>query len=174
MIDCRGVPVGFAGDLNSPGSPHGCTIVGCVQRGTGYRNGAIIQSMAANLGKHTEQMASFGVPAVDSVAELLEMVDCVFLTSWDGRVRLEQAMEVLRSRKPLFMDKPIAATFPQVLALYTVADALQVPVFSSSSLRWLAGCQAAQNGEYGAIEGADTHSPCPFETEYRPKPDLFH
>ena len=56
-------------------------------------------------------------------------------------------MEVLRSRKPLFMDKPIAATFPQVLALYTVADALQVPVFSSSSLRWLAGCQAAQNGE---------------------------
>ena len=91
-------------------------------------------------------------------------------------VRLEQAMEILRRRKPMFMDKPIAASLAEVLAIYTVADAHRVPVFSSSSLRWLPGCVRAKEGNVpgGTVVGANITSPCPFETQFRPEPDLYH
>ena len=85
------------------------------------------------------------------------------------------------------MDKPIAANFAEVLALYTFADALQVPVFSSSSLRWLPGIKSAklasaqhahqqredENADTTLIVGANVTSPCPFETQFRPKPDFY-
>lgn len=171
--------VGFASDLSSPSSPHQhATVVACVECGTGYKGGPVIESMSGNLPKHAEQMAAFGAPAVDTVASLLDQVDGVFLTSWDGRVRLDQAMEVLRRRRPMFMDKPIAASLAEVLAIYTIARALDVPVFSSSSLRWLPGCVSAKAAGVspggGGIIGADITSPCPFESQFKPKPDLFH
>ena len=84
------------------------------------------------------------------------------------------------------MDKPIAANLAEVLAIYTFADALQVPVFSSSSLRWLPGIKSAklsarranwhQSGKTtnsALIVGANVTSPCPFETQFRPKPDFY-
>ena len=87
----------------------------------------------------------------------------------------------------MFMDKPIAANFAEVLALYTFADALQVPVFSSSSLRWLPGIRSAklasaqparqqredESADTTRIVGANVTSPCPFETQFRPKPDFY-
>ena len=70
------------------------------------------------------------------------------------------------------MDKPIAASLAEVLAIYTIADALEVPVFSSSSLRWLPGIQSAK--KMAPAVGASVTSPCPFETQFRPRPDLYH
>jgi hypothetical protein len=43
--------------------------------------------MRGNLAKHAEEMANLGAPCFHTVAELLDQVDAVFLTSWDGRVR---------------------------------------------------------------------------------------
>lgn len=85
-------------------------------------------------------------------------------------------MEILRRRKPMFMDKPIAASLAEVIAIYTIADAHRVPVFSSSSLRWLPGCVRAKSGDVpgGTVVGANITSPCPFETQFRPEPDLYH
>lgn len=77
-----------------------------------------------------------------------------------------------RRRSQMFMDKPIAASLAEVLAIYTFADALEVPVFSSSSLRWLPGIQEAQ--KTAVMVGANVTSPCPFETQFRPRPDLYH
>ncbi len=75
----------------------------------------------------------------------------------------------------MFMDKPIAASLAEVLAIYTVADAHHVTVFSSSSLRWLPGCVRAKEGILGGpIVGANITSPCPFETQFRPEPDFYH
>ena len=80
-----------------------------MQRGTGYRNGAIIQSMAANLGKHTEQMASFGVPAVDSVAELDEA----------DNVAAEHVPEEESERSMKEMEKEMARTTPRMMVTTT-------------------------------------------------------
>lgn len=84
------------------------------------------------------------------------------------------------------MDKPVGVNFAEVMAIYTLAEALQVPVFSSSSLRWLPGIksciqstqcgerqQQAKNADAPLIVGANVTSPCPFETQCNPKPDLY-
>ena len=80
--------VGFAQNLASPGSLHkDAVVVACVLQGTGYKHRApVIDSMHGNIPKHAEQMVKAGVSVVDTVAELLDQVDAVFLTSWDGRV----------------------------------------------------------------------------------------
>ena len=107
------------------------------------------------------------------LAEMLDKVDVVFLETNDGNPRLEQAMAVMRAGKPMFIDKPVAKDLPDTLAIYAVADALGVPVFSSSSLRWSEGCQAARRGELGDILGCDSFGPAHIDPEIGAMPPLF-
>ena len=106
-----------------------CRVVVAVRRGTGAAmstnslinngNHRIIRSSGDQIFPNTQLMRAAGVLIVDTVAELLEMVDCVFLETRDGRPRLEQAFQVLRAGKPLFMDKPVAANLADVLPVCT-------------------------------------------------------
>ena len=66
-------------------------------------------------------MAALGVPVVETIAELLGLVDVVFLVTRDGRPRLEQAAEVLRARRPVFMDRPVASNLADALAIFALA-----------------------------------------------------
>ena len=52
----------------------------------------------------------YGVEVVPDIPTLLSKVDVVLLSSLDGRVHLEQARPVIAAHKPLFIDKPLAAT----------------------------------------------------------------
>ena len=47
-----------------------------------------------------------GVEIVDSIPKLLEKVDVVLLESVDGRIHLQEAREVFKSGKPIYIDKP--------------------------------------------------------------------
>eukprot|EP01048_Picozoa_sp_COSAG05_P019025 COSAG05_NODE_2895_length_2530_cov_2.067873_4_plen_113_part_00 len=57
--------------------------------------------------------------------------------------------------------------------LRAALQALGVPVFSSSSLRWCAGAQAVRSGSIGAVAGADCYGPAHYEEEHRGMPDFF-
>src|SRR5213079_3404744 len=48
------------------------------------------------------------VEIVDSIDKLIEKVDVVLIESVDGRPHLEQAIPVLKAKKKVFIDKPIA------------------------------------------------------------------
>jgi hypothetical protein len=63
-------------------------------------------------------------------------VDAVLLESVDGRVHLEQVKPVLAARKPVFIDKPLAATLEDAREIARLAKEAGVPWFSSSSLRY--------------------------------------
>ncbi|MFP6659135.1 MAG: Gfo/Idh/MocA family oxidoreductase, partial [Pirellulales bacterium] len=52
----------------------------------------------------------YGVEIVDSIGELLKKVDVILLESVDGRPHLAQARPVIEAGKPLFIDKPVAAS----------------------------------------------------------------
>jgi predicted dehydrogenase len=80
------------------------------------------------------------VKVVDTIAELIGMCDVVFLETNDGRPRLAQALEVIDAGLPMFIDKPVAASLSDTLAIYAAAKAKGVPIFSASSLRWAEGC----------------------------------
>ncbi len=120
--------------------------------------------------KYTEQLSGMGLEIVDSIDALLKKVDAVFLESVDGRPHLAQARPVLAARKPLFIDKPMAASLADVLAIFDLAKKHDVPCFSASSLRFGAGFQAARKGKFGEIRKCTAWSPMSIEPHH---PDLF-
>jgi len=121
--------------------------------------------------EYTEAVKALGVVIVDSISALLSKVDVVLLETNDGRPHLQQAMEVFKSGKPVFIDKPVAASLKDALAIYAAAEKYKVPVFSSSSLRYTNGVlDIMDNRKAGNVIGADTF--CPMNTEPN-HPDLF-
>lgn len=108
---------------------------------------------------YIEEVKKHGVEITSSIAELLDKVDCVMLETNDGRLHLEQAMEVFKSGKICYIDKPIGATLGQAIAIYEMAEKYNVPIFSSSALRYSPQNQKLRNGEFGPILGADCYSP---------------
>ena len=128
-----------------------------------------IQSSYERIPGYIEEVKKHGVEITSSIAELLDKVDCVMLETNDGRIHLEQAMEVFKSGKICYIDKPIGATLGQAIAIYEMAEKYNVPIFSSSALRYSPQNQKLRNGEFGKILGADCYSPHKVEP---PHPDF--
>jgi len=108
----------------------------------------------------------YGVTVYESIAALCTNVDAVLLESVDGRVHLEQAKTVIAARKPLFIDKPMAASLKDVIEIFRLAKEAKVPVWSSSSLRFAKDTQAVRGGSVGKVRYAETHSPCEVEPHH--------
>ena len=143
----------------------GCRVVAAYPQGS-----PDIESSVSRIPKYTQQMRTLGVSIVDSIDVLLDQVDVVLLETNDGRPHLEQALQVMRRRKPMFIDKPIAGSLADAIAIFELAKRLQSPVFSSSSLRFSAGAQALRSGEFGSVFACDAYSPCSLEPTH---PDLY-
>src|SRR3954468_15814160 len=77
---------------------------------------------------------------------------------------------VIKAGKPMFIDKPVAASLNDVISIYAAAKQANVPIFSSSSLRYMQSVQDVVKGKVGAVLGADTFSPATLEKTH---PDLF-
>ena len=130
-----------------------------------------IQSSVSRVPEYTKAVQAKGVEIVDSIEDLVKKVDVVFLETNDGRPHLEQVLPVLKAGKPVFIDKPIAASLSDAVAIFEASRRLKAPVFSSSSLRYMEGAAAARNGELvGKVTSAETYSPCIIESTH---PDLF-
>ena len=94
----------------------------------------------------------------------------MLLETNDGRPHLEQVIPVLRAGKRVFVDKPIAGSLADAVAIHRLAAQRGVPLFSASSLRFAAGTLAVRAGSIGVVTGVDTYSPCALEATH---PDLF-
>lgn len=135
-----------------------------------YPKGSLdIESSVKRVDGYIKEVQKFGVEIVDSIETLLTKVDVVLLETNDGRRHLEQAIPVLKAGKRMFIDKPIAATLSDAIAIFDAARHYQVPVFSSSSLRYIKGMEEIKNGAAGKVLGAETFSPCHLEKTH---PDL--
>jgi predicted dehydrogenase len=136
-----------------------------------YPQGSLdIVSSVERIPAYTEQVRKLGVEIVGSVADLLQRVDVVLLETNDGRRHLEQALQVFEAGKPVFIDKPVAASLKDAVAIFAAAEKRKVPVFSSSSLRYTPNVQEAAAGKAGKILGVDAWSPMKVEQTH---PDLF-
>jgi predicted dehydrogenase len=136
-----------------------------------YPQGSLdIVSSTERIPGYIKEVTNMGVEIVNSIAELLEKVDVVLLETNDGRRHLEQALQVFKSGKRTFIDKPIAASLKDAKAIFKAAEMSNVPIFSSSSLRFAKGISEIKNGSLGKVKGADTYSPMKFEKTH---PDLF-
>ena len=110
-----------------------------------------------------EIQAKWGVEIVPDIATLCRKVDGVLLESVDGRVHLEQARQIIAHRKPLFIDKPLAATLEDAREIARLAREAGVAWFSSSSLRY---SEIVTSAKAPDITGAMTWGPGPLEEHY--------
>lgn len=166
-LDTSHVPA-FTKSINrEPADPamHNCRVVAAYPYGS-----RDIESSASRIPKYTAEVKAMGLEVVDSIDELLSKVDCVLLETNDGRPHLEQALQVFRAGKPVFIDKPTGSNLSEVVAIFTAAKHFGVPVFSSSSLRYSAGAQAIRSGKVGRVLGCAAYSPCSLEQTHV---DLF-
>ena len=129
-----------------------------------------LPSSINRLAGYTEEVRQQGVEIVGSIKELLKKVDVVLLETVDGRKHLEQALPVLKAGKRMFIDKPVSASLRDAMAIFNAAEKYKVPVFSSSSLRYMESAREAVEGKIGKVLGADTYSPATIEKSH---PDLF-
>jgi predicted dehydrogenase len=166
--DTSHVPA-FAKEFNNPkaeGDLAGFKVVAAFPGGS-----ADIPSSHDRVQGYVDQLKAGGVEIVDSIPKLLEKVDVVLLESVDGRPHLEQARPVIEAKKPLFIDKPLAGSLADAVAIAELAKKNDVPWFSSSSLRFGPKLVALKSDpKVGEIVGADAFSPSPTEEHH---PDLY-
>ncbi|HUQ70500.1 MAG TPA: Gfo/Idh/MocA family oxidoreductase, partial [Planctomycetaceae bacterium] len=158
----------FAKLLNDPEAKEdlaGCKVVAAYPKGS-----PDIPSSTERVPGYTEEFKKLGIEIVDSIPALLEKVDCVLLETNDGRPHLEQVRPVLAAGKRCFIDKPIAGSLSDAIAIFELSKKTGTPLFSSSSLRFVPGALAVRGGNIGKVLGCDAFSPCSLEATH---PDLF-
>ncbi|WP_428654343.1 Gfo/Idh/MocA family protein [Runella sp.] len=126
-----------------------------------------IESSTKRVPAYTEEVKKQNVEIVDSIADLLKKVDVVLLETNDGRLHLEQAIQVLKAGKRVFIDKPISASLSDTIAIFEASKQYNIPLFSASSLRYIKGIEKVDKT---IVVGADTFSPAVLEKTH---PDLF-
>lgn len=110
------------------------------------------------------------VKIVGSTEEMLPHVDCVMLLTNDGRPHLREIRPVLEAGKPVYVDKPMAESLKNVVAIFAEAEKLRVPVFTSSPLRYMRNAQLLAEGAAGRVLSAHTYGPAPIQPAHA---DLF-
>ena len=111
------------------------------------------------------------IEIVDDIPNLCRIVDGVLLESVDGRTHLNQAKAVFAAGKPVFIDKPLAASYQDAKEIARLASQAGVPWFSSSSLRYWEETERLKNPQgSGRVLTYSVYSPSPTEPHH---PDLM-
>lgn len=152
-------------DAKAEGALADCKVVAAYPKGS-----PDIESSTSRVPKYTAQLKEMGVEIVPSIEALLKKVDAVCLETNDGRPHLEQVLPVLKAKKRVFIDKPIAGSLEDAIAIFAASEKYEVPLFSSSSLRFSSENQAVRNGSIGKVSYAKTGSPASIEKSH---PDLY-
>jgi len=153
--------------INNPKNKTGCRVVAAYPGGS-----PDIPASANRLERFTNKMRDhLKVEIVSSIEELCQKVDGVLLESVDGRPHLKQVRPVIAAGKPVFIDKPMAASLADVMEIFQLAKENNVPCWSSSCRRYspyiLGLCD---NEEVGEIVGCCAYNGCSIEKHH---PDLY-
>ena len=168
-LDAHAVPwTRIISDPKSPAPIHDMTIVAAV---AAYSPD--IPFSADHIQENTRAMREMGVEIVDTIDQLLPKVDAVMLLSIDGRPHLAQLKPIFQVRKPVFVDKPVAASLKDTVRVFELARTSGTPCFSSSSLRYCPNIAGMTNDRrVGKVLGCDAYSSnAPLEPSH---PDLFY
>jgi predicted dehydrogenase len=154
--------VAFSRILNDPSNPNhvpGAKVVAA------YRGGSPdLPSSRDRIDKFTAQLKEeFGIEIVDDIKTLCSKVDAILLESVDGRIHLEQVKPVFEAGKPVFIDKPLAATLEDALEIGRLGKQHGAAWWSSSSLRYSPIVQQVKSPK---MTGAITWGPASLEATH--------
>jgi predicted dehydrogenase len=153
----------FSDEFNNPEAAHplaGAKVVAAWPGGS-----PDLQSSIGRVPGYTKDLSEkFGVTIMDSIEAVCAACDVILHTSLDGRVHLEQFKKIAPFGKPVFVDKPFALTTADAKAIFALAKEHNVPVFSSSSLRFTGALTRVVTPETkSTVKGADIHGPVALE-----------
>jgi predicted dehydrogenase len=104
----------------------------------------------ARVDKFAEELRTkWSVEFVPDIAALCQRVDLVLVMSIDGRKHLGEIREVVRHKKPVFVDKPLSDTVADARAIERLARESGVPVWSASNFRYAREILALKVEEIG-------------------------
>jgi virulence factor len=121
---------------------------------------------------YTEEMKKLGVPLVERPDEMIGKVDGMLVESLQGSVHRERARPFLEGGLPCFIDKPFANSSADARAIVEMAAKKNVPVFSSSSLRYAPELVCfLEDAKQGPVHGCVAFGPSSLAPG---NPGLFH
>src|SRR5262249_26957135 len=85
---------------------------------------------------YVEAMKKFGVPLVDKPEDMIGKIDGVLIESQEGGAHWPRAKPFLDAGLPCYVDKPFTCSLADARRFAEVADKKNIPIFSSSSLRY--------------------------------------
>ncbi len=159
--------IAFTQIINNPKNNYGCKVV------AGYSGGSPdMPASADRVERFTSQLRDeFGVEIVETIEQLCEKVDGVLLESVDGRPHLKQVRPVIAAKKPVFIDKPVAASLADVFEIFRLAEENNVPCWSSSAFRYGQGIIGIQdNSDIGRVKSCDVFGSSSWAEHH---PDLY-
>jgi len=159
--------IAFTQIINNPKNNYGCRVV------AGFPGGSPdMPASADRVEKFTNRLRDeFGVEIVETIEQLCKKVDGVLLESVDGRPHLKQVRPVIAAKKPVFVDKPVAASLPDVIEIFRLARENSVPCWSSSAFRYGKGIVGIENNEkVGKVKSCDVFGSSSWAEHH---PDLY-
>src|SRR4051812_8906902 len=112
--------IAFARLLNDPKNKEhveGATIV------AGFKGGSPdIAESATRVEGFTKQLVdTYHVKLYDTIEELARNVDAIMILSVDGRPHLDEFRRVISAHKPVFIDKPLAASLRDAIEIFRLS-----------------------------------------------------
>ena len=137
----------FTRRLQAPDCPAdlrvaGARVVSCVRFVTAFQD-------AAGLDRRQAQLEAWGVTVGTDLDAALHDADAILITINDPALHLEYVRRCAASnasialKRPIFLDKPLAATLAEGREIAAVAAAHAVPLCSASSLRFVPALREA-------------------------------
>lgn len=123
----------------------------------------------------TEEMKKMGVPLVDKPGDMIGKVDGMLIEAVDGTVHYERAKPFLEAGIPCFIDKPYTCSVDDAKKIAELAAKKQVPVFSSSSLRYAPEVvEYVADATHGKVRGCTVFGPASLSEIPERNAGLFH
>ncbi|GGD94403.1 Gfo/Idh/MocA family protein [Paenibacillus nasutitermitis] len=110
-----------------------------------------------------EMNSRFGVQIAERPEQVAEECDAVLLLSADGRVHKELFEAIVPYGKPIFIDKPLAASVVEAEFIAKLAEQWSVPVMSTSALRYAAALTKQNTNTDDKVIRVDCYGPMYME-----------
>ena len=133
-----------------------------------------IEKSAAGVESYKKILSEkWGVKMVGSVAELIDQnVDVFMIESVDGRRHLPEFKSIVATGKPVYIEKPLAASVADAKEISKIVKETKIPCMNGSALRYDPAFQKflAEPDKHGKVIGCDAYSPAHLE---KTNPGLF-
>jgi predicted dehydrogenase len=138
----------------------------------GFKGGsADVENSRSRVDGYTKTaVEKYGVKIYDTIEELAQNVDAILILSVDGRPHLDQFRRTLAAKKPVFIDKPLGGSLRDAIEIMRLSREANVPVFSSSSLRYTSDSPARNLAKIGQVHAVFSFGPAALEPHH---PDMF-